>query len=59
LPKPGEIAQRLDDAWSRRAELAAHLVSMRPEIERLAERNFDVLDDVITRTSRKTAGSER
>jgi polysaccharide pyruvyl transferase CsaB len=48
LPPADEIARRLDDAWARRAELAAHLASVRPEIEQLAERNFDVLDDVMT-----------
>ena len=59
LPKADEIARRLDDAWTRRAELAAHLVNVRPEIERLAERNFDVLDELVTRSSQKSAGAER
>ena len=49
-PPASEIAARLDDAWERRAELAAHLRSVAPEIERLAERNFDVLDDVVKST---------
>jgi polysaccharide pyruvyl transferase WcaK-like protein len=58
LPPPDEIARRIDDAWSRRDELAAHLESVRPEIERLAERNFDVLDDLVTRTTQKAAGDQ-
>jgi polysaccharide pyruvyl transferase WcaK-like protein len=58
LPPPDEISRRLDDAWSRRDELAAHLESVRPEIERLAERNFDVLDELVTRTTHKAAGTE-
>ena len=59
LPPPDEIARRLDDAWARRDELAAHLRSVGPEIEQLAERNFDVLDEVVTRTTHKAAGTER
>jgi polysaccharide pyruvyl transferase CsaB len=58
-PPPSEIAARIDDAWQRRAELAAHLQSVRPEIERLAERNFDVLNELVTRTMHKAAGTER
>ena len=45
---PEEMLQRVDDAWERRHELAAHLRAIMPEIRRLAERNFDVLDDVLT-----------
>lgn len=45
---PPEVLQRVDDAWQRRHELSAHLRSVMPDIERLAERNFDVLDDVVT-----------
>jgi polysaccharide pyruvyl transferase CsaB len=48
LPSADELARRLDDAWSRRAALAAHLVSVRPQIVQLAERNFDVLNDLVT-----------
>ena len=48
LPPGDEIARRLDDAWARRTELAAHLASVRTEIERLAERNFDVLDELVS-----------
>ncbi len=58
-PPPSEIAARIDDAWERRAELAAHLQSVRPEIERLAERNFDALNELVTRTTHKAAGPER
>jgi polysaccharide pyruvyl transferase CsaB len=56
MPSREELALRLDDAWSRRAELAAHLRAMRVDIARLAERNFDVLDEIVTRTTRKSAG---
>ncbi|HZX68844.1 MAG TPA: polysaccharide pyruvyl transferase CsaB [Candidatus Elarobacter sp.] len=48
LPAADELARRLDDAWSRRDALAAHLVSVRPQIVQLAERNFDVLNDLVT-----------
>ncbi|BDE07737.1 polysaccharide pyruvyl transferase CsaB [Vulcanimicrobium alpinum] len=58
-PPPTELARRLDDAWERRAQLAAHLRSVRPEIERLAERNFDVLNELVTRPTHSAAGSER
>ncbi|MBV8642902.1 MAG: polysaccharide pyruvyl transferase CsaB [Candidatus Eremiobacteraeota bacterium] len=59
LPPVGELAWRVDDAWARRAELGAHLRSVRAEIERLAERNFDVLNELVTRTTHKAAGTER
>jgi len=58
-PPPSEIAARIDDAWERRDALAAHLRSVGPEIERLAARNFDVLDELVTRTSHNSAGAER
>ncbi len=58
-PPPSEMAARIDDLWERRAALAAHLQSVAPEIERLAERNFDVLDELVTRTIHKAAGAER
>jgi polysaccharide pyruvyl transferase CsaB len=58
LPANDELVRRLDDAWARRGELAAHLESVRPEIEQLAERNFDVLDELVTRTAHKAAGTE-
>ncbi|HYZ15164.1 MAG TPA: polysaccharide pyruvyl transferase family protein, partial [Candidatus Acidoferrum sp.] len=58
-PPADEIARRVDDAWARRDELAAHLRAMRPEIERLAERNFDVLNELVTRATHKAAGAER
>jgi polysaccharide pyruvyl transferase WcaK-like protein len=58
-PPPSEIAARVDDAWERREELAAHLRSVRPEIEALAERNFDVLNELVTREAHKAAGAER
>jgi len=52
---PGEnvplatLLQRTDDAWRKRDELAAHLRAVVPETRRLAERNFDVLDELVTR----------
>ncbi len=58
-PKPDEIARRIDDAWARRAELAAHLRGIGPEVERLAERNFDVLNELVTRATHEAAGTER
>jgi polysaccharide pyruvyl transferase CsaB len=48
VPASSEIERRIDAAWSRRDELAAHLRSVGPEIARLAERNFDVLDELVT-----------
>jgi polysaccharide pyruvyl transferase CsaB len=48
VPPSDEIERRIDAAWARRDELAAHLRAVGPEIERLAERNFDVLDELIT-----------
>jgi polysaccharide pyruvyl transferase CsaB len=44
---PPEVLQRIDEAWERREALSAHLRAIKPEIDRLAERNFDVLEDVI------------
>ncbi len=57
-PAADALLGRVDDAWRRRDELAAHLRSVRPEIERLAERNFDVLGELVTRTTREAAGTE-
>jgi|HubBroStandDraft_1064217.scaffolds.fasta_scaffold03794_9 polysaccharide pyruvyl transferase CsaB len=57
MPPRDELARRLDDAWARRADLSAHLRAVRSEVERLAERNFDVLDDIVTQTTRKSAGT--
>jgi hypothetical protein len=37
----------VDDAWQRRDEVAAHLQSVMGETEQLAQRNFDVLDEVV------------
>ena len=59
VPKPDAIAERIDDAWARRDELAAHLRAAAPELERLAERNFEVLGDLVTRTIHKAAGADR
>ena len=38
-----DVVARIDDAWARRNELAAHIRAIGPETMRLAERNFDVL----------------
>lgn len=46
-----ELQRRIDEAWNRRAELAAHLRTAGPEARRLAARNFDVLDEIVTRFS--------
>jgi polysaccharide pyruvyl transferase CsaB len=43
------LLSRVDDAWLRRDELAAHLHAVMPETRRRAERNFDILDELVTR----------
>lgn len=58
MPPVAEIERRIDEAWEQRDALAAHLRSVRPEIERLAERNFDVLNELVTRATHKAAGAE-
>jgi len=45
---PADIVARTDEAWTRRTELAAHLATVVPETTALAQRNFDVLNDVVT-----------
>jgi polysaccharide pyruvyl transferase CsaB len=51
---PGEkiamsaLLLRADDAWQKRDDLAAHLRAVMPETQRRAERNFDVLDDLVS-----------
>jgi polysaccharide pyruvyl transferase CsaB len=64
LFKPGKTAPlaaaldaRVDAAWERHDELAAHLVAIRPDVERLAERNFDVLNELVTRSVHMSGGS--
>ena len=42
-----DVIARLDDAWRRRDEVVAHLRSVAAETEQLAQRNFDVLDEVV------------
>ncbi len=42
-----DVLARLDDAWMRRDELAAHLHAVAGETERLAQRNFDILGEVV------------
>jgi polysaccharide pyruvyl transferase CsaB len=52
---PGEklpmrvLLERTDEAWHRRDELAAHLRAVMPETRARAERNFDVVDELVTR----------
>jgi polysaccharide pyruvyl transferase WcaK-like protein len=58
LPPPAELARRLDDAWLRRDELGAHLRRVQPEIAALAERNFDIVSDVVSNDAPKAAGAE-
>jgi polysaccharide pyruvyl transferase WcaK-like protein len=43
-----DVVARIDDAWQRRDEVAAHLRSVAAETALLAQRNFDVLDEVVT-----------
>jgi polysaccharide pyruvyl transferase CsaB len=57
-PPPSEVAARIDDAWERRGALAAHLRSVQPEIERLAARNFEVLNDVVTGRLARSANAK-
>lgn len=45
---PAEVIARADEAWTRRAEIAAHLKTVAAETTALAQRNFDVLNDVLT-----------
>ncbi len=51
VPGGDEIERRIDAVWSRRDELAAHLRAAGPEVRRLAERNFDVLDELVTKAA--------
>jgi polysaccharide pyruvyl transferase CsaB len=44
-----DVLARIDDAWQRRAELAAHLHAALDETEHLARRNFDILAEVVNR----------
>jgi polysaccharide pyruvyl transferase CsaB len=57
-PPPSEIAARIDDAWNRRDELAAHLRLVRPEIELLAARNFEVLNELVTGRIARSANAK-
>jgi polysaccharide pyruvyl transferase CsaB len=57
LPSAHELERRLDDAWARRAELTAHLQREQPELAALAERNFDVLNDVVLANAHDDAGA--
>ena len=43
----GDPAGLVDDAWSRHAELSAHLSACAPRMEALAMRNFEVLDKLL------------
>jgi polysaccharide pyruvyl transferase CsaB len=51
LPPSEQIVARIDAAWDRRDELAAHLRAIAPGVQRLAERNFEVLDELIEHSS--------
>lgn len=50
------LARRTDELWQTRATLATHLTTMRQDVERLAERNFDVLNELVTRRVHESAG---
>jgi polysaccharide pyruvyl transferase CsaB len=45
---PAEVIARINDAWNRRPEIAAHLKTVAAETTALAQLNFDVLNDVVT-----------
>jgi len=47
VPPSAEIVARIDAAWDRRDELAAHLRAVAADVHRLAERNFAVLDELL------------
>ncbi|GAC1407692.1 MAG: polysaccharide pyruvyl transferase CsaB [Candidatus Velthaea sp.] len=51
VPPASQISDRIDEAWRRSDELAAHLRTVAPHIVQLAERNFDVLADEVTKIS--------
>jgi polysaccharide pyruvyl transferase CsaB len=51
-PASSVVAARIDEAWSRRAELAAHLRDVAADVAALAERNFDVLDELVTKNAK-------
>jgi polysaccharide pyruvyl transferase WcaK-like protein len=57
LPPPAELARRLDEAWRRRDELGAHLRRVAPEIAALAERNFDIVSDIVLQDVSEGAGT--
>jgi polysaccharide pyruvyl transferase WcaK-like protein len=42
-----DVVARIDDAWRRRDEVIAHLASVTAQTEQLAQRNFDILDEVV------------
>jgi polysaccharide pyruvyl transferase CsaB len=52
-PAPEEVVARIDAAWERRAELAAHLREIRPFVTQLAERNFAVLEELVEERKQK------
>ena len=43
-----DVRSRVDDAWRRRGEVSAHLHDVMAETEQLAQRNFDILDEVVS-----------
>jgi polysaccharide pyruvyl transferase CsaB len=57
LPPDAELMCRLDDAWSRRDELAAHLRRVEPQLAALAERNFDIVSDIVLHDVSEGAGT--
>jgi polysaccharide pyruvyl transferase CsaB len=52
LPSTAAIEARVDEAWARRDALAAHLRGAAAGVAALAERNFEVLDELVTRSAK-------
>lgn len=52
VPQSAEIERRIDVAWAERDALAAHLRASRERIATLAERNFDVLGELLSKNEK-------
>ncbi|MFN2460192.1 MAG: polysaccharide pyruvyl transferase CsaB [Candidatus Velthaea sp.] len=57
VPPNAVIERRIDEAWARRDELAGALRAAAPAIAQLAQRNFDVLDELVTKAATDDAGA--
>ncbi|GAC1539984.1 MAG: polysaccharide pyruvyl transferase CsaB [Candidatus Velthaea sp.] len=51
VPPAAQLIERIDRAWQRCDELAGHLRAVSPQIVQLAERNFDILAEEVTKIS--------